>query len=155
MKASARLALTEETAFYRLFYESWRNDFTELIVGARTPAELDRRIRMLEAGGASASCQTPNDRMCVDVSVTSLVSVIVNDHEVLVARGTTVFHAILTAGESNPSDVVSRVRVWKRWNGRLVRIALDQQDKTILQLALSGGERISWRGSSAPGSVAD
>src|SRR4029079_18494488 len=56
-----------EAAFYRLFYKSWKNEFTPLAVGARTPAELNQRIKLLEASGDSASCDTLDRIMCVAI----------------------------------------------------------------------------------------
>ena len=135
--------------FYRLFYQSWRNDFTEILVGARTPAELDQRIRLLEASGTSASCQTLHNEMCVaipkDVGVTSLIAVAVNGREILVQRGATVFNAILAAGEPHPRNVLPQLRVWKPWHDALRPVAFARSDDAILQLVLIGGEALFWR----------
>jgi hypothetical protein len=81
-----------DIGFYRFFYKSWKDNFTAILIGASSPADLDNRMRTLEASGSSASCGTLNGDRCVefpkDVGVTSLISVTVNGKEVLVRRGT-------------------------------------------------------------------
>jgi hypothetical protein len=136
-------------AFYRLFYKSEQNDFTALVIGARTPAELDQSTRILEASGASASCEKLEGEMCIaipkEVAVHPLVPVTVNGAEILVYRGGTVFQAIRRAGEQKPETVLQRLTVYKPWNGRLIAVAFDPADPTILKLVLRGGETISWK----------
>jgi hypothetical protein len=147
--ATTPFRFPEDTAFYRLFYKSWRNEFTPLAVGARTPVELERRIKLLEANAASASCDTLDGIMCIpipkELGVTSLVAVTANGAEVLVARGVTVFNAIRTAGEDKPNNVLTNLKVYKQWNGRMIAVAFNPADEAILNLVLKGGEAISWR----------
>jgi hypothetical protein len=135
-----------DAAFFRLFYESSRTDFTALVIAARTPAELDQRTRKLEASGASASCQTLSNDMCIaipkDVAVNPLISVTVNGAEILVPRGATVGHAI--AFSRQPSPAVGQLTVYRPWNGRLMPVAFDLDDTAILRLVLRGSETISW-----------
>jgi hypothetical protein len=142
------LHLPTEAAFYRLFYKSWKNDFTAVLVGARNPAELDERVKVLQASGASASCDTLHHDMCVtlpkDVGVISLISVTVNGTDLFVSRGIQVFDAIRTDGEPVPRSVLPNLEVFKPWNGRLVAVAFDHTDDGILRLVLQGGEIISW-----------
>jgi len=142
------LRLPASAGFYRLFYKSWKNDFTAILVGARTPAELDERIKILQATGASASCETLHNDMCVvipkDVGVVSLVSVTVNGTDMSVRRGTTVFDAINEGGEPVPSSVLPTLAVYKPWNGLSMPVAFDHAGDGILRLPLEGGEAISW-----------
>jgi hypothetical protein len=138
-----------DAAFYRLFYKSEQNDFTALVIGARTPAELDQRTKTLQASGASASCEKLDGEMCIAipkaVAVHPLIPVNVNGSEVLMYRGGTVFQAIRRAGEQQPDTVLPRLTVYKPWNGRLIAVAFDPSDASILKLVLRGGEAISWK----------
>lgn len=137
-----------EAAFYRIFYKSSQNDFTALVVAARTPVELERSTRVLEAKGASASCDDLKNALCVaiprDVGLTPWISVAVNGAEVLVARGGNVFQAIRISGEQHPENVLPKLIVYKSWNGRMARVEFDKSDPAILRLVLGGGEKISW-----------
>lgn len=141
--------LPADAAFYRMFYKSGQNDYTALIVAARTPAELEQRTRILDASGASASCAKLNGEMCITipkaVAVNALISVSVNGAEVLVQQGGTVFQAIWRAGERQPKAILPQLKIYKPWNGRLMAVSFDPADTAILQLTLRGGEIISWK----------
>lgn len=143
------LPFPPDAAFYRMFYKSGQNDYTALVVGARTPAELDHRTKMLDASGVLASCAILRGDMCITipkaVAVNVLVSVTVNRAEVLIFRGGTVFQAIWRAGEHDPKSVLPQLRIRKPWNGRLIPVSFDPGDAAILQFTLSGGETISWK----------
>src|SRR5712691_10978090 len=80
-----------EAAFYRLLFQAEQTDFTALVIAARTRAELDQRIKTLEAG--TASCAKVNGELCVTipmlVAVNQLLPVAVNGREVLVRWGAT------------------------------------------------------------------
>ena len=143
------LKFPAEAVFFRLFFESWQNGFSALIVGARTPKELERRTAMLEASGESASCGILKYELCIavpkEVAVTLMIAVAVNGKEVLVTSPATVASAIITSGESEPKSVLPRLVVRKPWNGGLVGVAFDPSDGAILRLGLGGGEALSWK----------
>ena len=139
-----------EAGYFRLMYESWQNDFAALVIGARTPAELERRTRQMEAAGSSASCKIFNNDMCVtlpkEVAVNPLISVTGNGAEVFVSRGARLSQAIEAAGEGRPYSVVGKLKVYKPWSSRrLIPVVFDRTDAAILSLTLMGGEVISWR----------
>ena len=138
-----------DAAFYRIFYKSYQNDFTALVIAAHTPAALDRRTQILQARGASASCEDLNMQMCValpkDIGLIPLISVIVNGAEVLLTRGSNVLQTIDNSGPQQPNAVLTHLVVRKPWNGRLIDVAFDHADAAILKLALTGGETISWK----------
>jgi hypothetical protein len=140
------LSFSPEAAFYRLFYKSSDNDFTELLVAGRTPEELSRNIGTLRAHAASASCNIVERRMCIpirkDIAVTSLIAVTVNGSEVLTRMGATVADALAIAKVPKPNDVLSTLRVYKVWKSRPVPVVF--QDDSILRLALAGGEVITF-----------
>lgn len=143
------LQFPPDAAFYRLFYESWRNDFSALVIAARTTPDLDRRTRILDASGESASCDKLNGEMCVaipkEVAVNPMISVTVNGTEVLTNRGATLFNAIRSSGEPQPDTVLPRLSISKPWNGRPMPVTFDPSDPAILRLILRGGEIITWR----------
>ncbi len=138
-----------DAGFYRIFYKSGQNEYTALMLAGRTPSELDRANKILDASGASASCANVEGGMCIAipkaVAVQPFLPVTVNGVEVLVFRGGTVFQAIRRAGELQPNRVVAQLRVYKPWNGRLAAVTFDRSDDAILKLVLRGGETISWK----------
>ena len=143
------LQFPPDAAFYRLFYESWRNDFSALVIAARTPTDLDQATDKLQASGASASCQDVNNEMCLqipkDVAVNPMISVTVNGDDVLLNRGSRLANAITAAGDKNPGAILPKLRVSKPWNGRAVPLSFDPADAAILTLPLHGGEIVNWR----------
>jgi hypothetical protein len=136
-----------DAAFYRLFQKYWRSDFVPLMIAARTPAELERVSKKLEADGAAANCDQVE--MCItiprEVAVLPLVSVSVNRTDLLIARGATVLQAIRKSGEQKPESVLPHLSVYKTWSGRLTRVEFEPADRAILSLVLVGGETISWK----------
>jgi hypothetical protein len=136
-----------DAAFYRLIQKSWQTDFVPLMIAARTPAELEHLSKRLDADGTSANCE--HLEMCIaiprEVAVLPLVSVFLNDAEMLVSRGTTVFQAIRKSGEQVPGNVLPHLSVYKIWNGQSTRVIFDPADQAILKLVLVGGETISWK----------
>ena len=143
------LKLPTEAAYFRLFYESWQNGFSALVVGARTPDEMERRTAILDAAGESASCGSLNNELCVavpkEVAVTPMIAVTVDEKEIMVASPATVESAIVTSGVKSPRSVLPRLVVSKLWNRRLAAVVFDPADGAILRLNLGGGEVISWR----------
>jgi hypothetical protein len=143
------LAFPPNAAFYSVFYKSWKNEFTAMMVGAPTPVELNRRIKMLKASGRSASCESLDGKICIalpnDVGLAVLVAINVNGSEVFVSRGATVFNAILSSGELHPEIVLPTLEVFRPWNNRPVAVTFDHDYEGILKLVLKGGEVISWR----------
>jgi hypothetical protein len=137
------------TAFYKVFYKSWQNEFTAIVVGARTPVELERHIELLRTADPAAACKNLGRELCAalpnDVGLMVFVAVTVNGSEVFVPRGATVFNAIASAGESKPKSVVHALKVCRPWNDRPVAVAFNPADDTILKLVVRGGEVISWR----------
>jgi hypothetical protein len=137
-----------EAAFYRLFYESWRNDFSAMVIAAPTPAELDRLTAKFESRGASASCEDLQTRMCVqipkDVAVNPSVAITVNQAQMLVTRGATLRQVLVMAKAGNPDTAVPRISVLKSWRGRRIPVSFDRTDPEILSLPMYGGEIISW-----------
>jgi hypothetical protein len=143
------LKFPDVAAFYRLFYKSSQNVFTELVIAGRTPAELDQHTKILEASGETATCERLGGEMCIeipkDVALNPVVSVTVNGAEVLVRRGTRVVGALQATGERQPIAVLPTLAIHKPWNDRLIPVAFDPSDGTVLNMPLGGGEIISWR----------
>jgi hypothetical protein len=138
---------SEDAAFYRLFYKADQTEFTALVIGARTRAELERRTQLLETG--TASCEKLNDELCVEipkrVAINPFLAVTVKSSEVMVHWGATVRDAIEAAGESKANIVPPQLAVYKLYGGRPARVEFDRDDPAILDLLLAGGEMISWK----------
>jgi hypothetical protein len=132
--------------FYGVFYKGGQTEFTAIIVGGITRAELDRRIKSLEAG---ASCETLNTGMCVTipkrVAINPTVLVTINGAEMFLNWGATVGSAIRAGGEQRFSDILPQLRVYKPYRDRLTTLQFLPSDSAILDLILTGGESISWK----------
>ena len=143
-KSSSDLfAFQPAPAFYRMFYESWRNNFSGLVIAAATKADLERMTAKIESMGSSASCRDFDPGACAQipsqVAVNAFVSVTVNSKEILVARGTSLSQLLRDYRAS-----LAMLRVTKLWGGRPANVQFDSSDRAILALPLEGGERISW-----------
>ena len=134
-------------SFYGLFYKGGQSDFTALIVGAGTKAELDRRTGMLETG--PASCEALNNEMCVAipkrVGVNPMIVITVNGVETLVNWHANVESAIRAAGERQPDSVLPQLSVSRPYGTRTAPVEFDRSNPAILNLILMGGETISWK----------
>ncbi len=143
--ATNYLQFPADAAFYRLFYKSGQTDFTALVVGAPTRAELERRIGVLNA--ATASCDELHGELCIAiprrVAINPMIPVTVNGVEVMVAWGATVAEAIRNAGERQPEAVLPKLAVSRLYNGRAVLVDFDHSNQAVLRLNLTGGEVIS------------
>ena len=134
-------------SFYGLFYKGGQTDFTVLIVGAPTKADLDRRTGLLQNG--IASCETLNNDMCVaiprSVAVNPMILVKVNDADQLFMWGATVGTAIREAGGPYGSAILRDLSVLKPYGIGSAPIEFNRTDPAILSLMLMGGETISWK----------
>jgi hypothetical protein len=130
---------SEEASFFRLFYKAGQTDFTALVAGARTRAEL---------GNALDSCKALRAGMCIaiakSVAVNAMVAITVNGGQALVNWGSNVAGAIRAAGERQPDAILPRLSVFKLYDGRPVAVDFDRSNRAILDLVLTGGESISW-----------
>ena len=133
-----------DAGFYRMFY---RGDRTIILVSAATRVELDRETAALKED--VGACKAFPADTCVlvpqTVGMNALIAVVVNGQENSLAVGTTVRRAIAAAGERNPESVVARLKVRKMFEGKLAAVEFDPAGVDILNLALVGGEEISWR----------
>lgn len=141
------LRFPPETGFYRLFQKAEGTEFTQLLIGARTPAELEERAKTLETG--TASCERLNGEMCIPipraVAINLFLPITVNGTEVMVRWGTDVGEAIRAAGVRQPRSVLQNLAVSKPYQGRPVTVDFDRTSPVIFNLTLTGGENISWR----------
>jgi hypothetical protein len=134
-------------SFYGLFYKGGETEFTALIVGGVTKADLDRRRKLLEAG--VASCEMLNNEMCVAVpkrvAINPMVMVTVNGDEKYLSWGSTVGAALRAAGVQQLNAVLPRLSVSKPYGERPTPVEFSRTDSAILNLILMGGEIISWK----------
>lgn len=134
-------------SFYRLFYKGGQTDFTALVIGAATRADLDRRTQTLETG--IASCAALSNDLCVEiprrVGLNPMVAVTVNGAETLVSWGETVGGAIRAAGEPSPGRILPQLSISKPYSSSLAKLQFNPLDAAILNLKLMGGESISWK----------
>jgi hypothetical protein len=141
--------ISSSARFYRLFYKSGQNDFTAILIGAATPAELNSRTKAMKTSSLTAPCTGLSAELCVvipkAVAVNPLIAVTVNQAEALMLRGATVFQAIRRSGQLQPNEVLSTLTVLKPWKSKLIPVDFNRSDPAILRLVLAGGEVISWR----------
>jgi hypothetical protein len=134
-------------SFYGLFYKGGQTEFTALIVGAVTKADLDRRRKLLEAG--VTSCEMLNNEMCVTVpkrvAINPMVPVTVNGEEKLLNWGATVGAALRASGVQKLDALLPQLSVLKPYGERPTAVEFNPADSAILSLILMGGEIISWK----------
>jgi hypothetical protein len=135
------------SSFYGLFYKGGDTEFTALIVGAATKADLDRSMNLLKTG--IASCETLSNDTCVTipkrVAINPMVLVTVNGVETSLNWGATLGTAIGGAGERQPITLLPQLSVSKPYGGGMAPVEFDRRDPAILSLILMGGETISWK----------
>jgi hypothetical protein len=141
------LRFLPEAAFYRLYHKAGETEFTQLILAARTRAELEQRVTAFETG--SASCEKLNRELCIAipkaVAINLCLPVTVNGAEIMVRWGANVGEAIRESGERQPNSVLPQLAVYKLYDGRPAAVEFDHASPAIFNLILTGGEAISWK----------
>ncbi len=141
------LQFLPEAAFYRLYHKAGETEFTQLILAARTPAELEQRVTAFDTG--TISCEKLNAELCIAipkaVAVNLFLPVTVNGAELMVRWGATVGEAIRESGERQPNSILPRLTVYKSYMGRRAPVEFDHASPAIVNLILTGGEVISWK----------
>lgn len=135
-------------AYFRFFYKTGENDFTALVVAARTPGELDVRTSQLSASNSAALCQKESENMCIvvpkAVAINPVVAVSINGEEKFQIRGTSLQTALQLSGQTKPETILPRLKITKPWKGQATPVQFDPSSNAILKLILQGGETISW-----------
>lgn len=141
------LQFPPEASFYRLYHKAGDTEFAQLILAARTRAELRERLAAFETG--TASCQKLNGDLCIAipkaVAVNLCLPVTVNRAEIVVRWGATLGEAIRQAGERQPQAILPQLKVYKPHGGRPAPVEFDRASVGIFHLILTGGEMISWK----------
>jgi hypothetical protein len=141
------LRFSPDAAFYRLYHKAGETEFTQLVLGARTLAELKDRASAFDAG--TVSCEKLHGELCISIPKTVAVNiclpVTVNRAEIVVRWGSTVGEAIREGGERQPNSILSKLVMYKPYNGQPALVEFDRASSAILGLVLTGGEVISWK----------
>ena len=132
--------------FYEVFYKAGQTEFTALLVGGSSKADLERRTIVLEDG--VASCEALNNEMCVTVpkrvAINPMVVVTVNGTETTLNWGATVGAAIRAGKEQQPNAILPRLSILRPYADRTAQVEFDPSSPAILNMILMGGESISW-----------
>ena len=138
-----------QAGYYRMFYKTdpADNGITEIVIGAPTPADLDRLTRAMSAD--TATCEKSESTMCVvvprQVAVNPFLHATVNGTDMRLNLGSSVRVAILAGGGSpRPADVPNLV-VLKPYGGKLTPVEFSHGSAAIFDVVLLGGESISWK----------
>jgi hypothetical protein len=138
-----------QAGYYRMFYKTDPRDsaITEIVIGAATPAELDRLTQAMTAD--NATCEKSGTMMCVvvprQVAVNPFLHATVNGADMRLNLGSSVRLAILAGGGSpRPADVPNLV-VLKPYAGKLTPVEFSHSSPAIFDVVLLGGESISWK----------
>ncbi len=138
-----------QAGYYRMFYKTdpADNGITEIVIGAPTPAGLDRLTQAMSAD--NATCEKSGTAMCVviprQVAVNPFLHATVNGNDVRLNLGSSVRLAILAGGGSpRPADVPNLV-VLKPYAGKLTPVEFSHASAAIFDVVLLGGESISWK----------
>jgi hypothetical protein len=140
-----------EIGFYGLIYKadiSGKGGTTEIVVGAPNRLELDRRTRHVLDD--FDTCRVSDPALCAviprHVALNPVLAVIVNGAEVRVGIGGRVRGAIMQGGgPRRAEEVLPNLSVRKPYGGKLVDVEFDRGSSAILDMALLGGESISWK----------
>jgi hypothetical protein len=140
-----------EIGFYGLIYKadiSGKGGTTEVVVGAPDRLELDRRTRRVLDD--FDTCKVSDPALCAviprHVALNPGLAVMVNGAEVRVGIGGRVRSAIVQGGgPRRVEEVLPNLTVRKPYSGRLVDVEFDRGSGAILDMALLGGESISWK----------
>ena len=135
------ISLAPDATLFRLVFKTGQTAYTAMLIGARTPAEMDT----LTANSNSCS-QLPPDR-CVaiprSVGVSPVVPVLVNGAEVALRFGASLGEAMRGAGWRS-AETPPGLSVLRLHRGRLVRVEFDPGDRTIMSLVALAGDTIAW-----------
>lgn len=131
--------LQPEARVYRIYYKANQTGFTQLIAAARHTSDFPAQLSSCEQMPAGWCMSIP-----LRVAVNPLIRVQVNGKETLVHLGSSVGEAIRRGG-GQIDAALPHLTVRKPYKGSSVPIEFTPPDRTILQLALSGGESISWQ----------
>jgi len=138
-----------QAGYYRMFYKTdpADNGITEIVIGAPTPAGLDRLTEAMSAD--NATCEKSASTMCVvvprQVAVNPFLHATVNGSDIRLNLGSTVRLAILAGGGfPTPADVPNLV-VLKPYAGKLTPVEFSHASAAIFDVVLLGGESISWK----------
>ena len=138
-----------QAGYYRMFYKTdpADNGITEIVIGAATPADLDRLTQAM--GADNATCDKSGSTMCVvvprQVAVNPFLHATVNGADMRLNLGSSVRLAILAGGGSpRPADVPNLV-VLKPYAGKLTPLEFSHSSPAIFDVVLLGGESISWK----------
>jgi len=142
---------TPQIGFYRLLYKSdstSQGAVTEIVVGAPDRVELDRRTKLILAD--PNACKVSDPALCSviprHVAVNPYLAVTVNGQEIRLDNGKTVRAAITAGGgPRRAEEVLPSLSVLKPYGGKLVPVEFDRSQPTIIDLALLGGESITWK----------
>jgi len=137
-----------EAAYFRLFFLTRIStaDHDIAILSARNATRLDEETKALNQN--PSDCGKPAMPMCIlvpqEVAVVPHIVMTVNGKETPVLAGSRLRDAILAGGEKNPARVLATLSVERFYAGVLTRVDFDRSSPAILDLPLSGGERIAW-----------
>ena len=144
------IQFSASAAFYRLYYKAdlADNSVTEIVIGAPSRTELDRRTQRLMSD--FSLCRQSDPEMCMviprRVAVNPAVAVTVNGVEVRLLAYSSVRAAVAAGGgPRQPQDILPRLAVYKPFAGKLTPVEFDRASQDIFNLVLLGGESISWK----------
>ncbi|MGA2119921.1 MAG: hypothetical protein ABSH56_34915 [Bryobacteraceae bacterium] len=141
-----------EASFFRLLYKSDSSGITAIVAFGATPGELDARTTIALADPDVCEKPAPPCRALPHkVGVNPYLAANVQGREVTVPLGANVAAAIQAGGVKNPDSVLPQLSIARPFGKRLVPVAFDRQSRAILNLQLTGGERISWSAKTSAG----
>jgi hypothetical protein len=134
-----------QAAFFRLIYKTEANDVLAFVIAGATREDLNRRTKA--AAGDSAECGKSGG-MCLElprrVGVNPFLRVRVNGGDVNVRLPASVAAAIREAGVDSPDTILPHLRVTKLFHGKPAPVEFDPKSPEILNLQLTGGEKLTW-----------
>jgi len=124
-----------EMGFYRLFYKA---DQSEVLAAAGARAALPTDPETCDRPGGPVCLAIPRG-----VGVNPYLLVSVNGSPVAVGIGSDLRSLIRTLRQS-PDKILPTLEITRPWAGKPVALEFDRAQPDVLNLALTGNERIRW-----------
>ena len=140
-----------ESAYLRLYFQLRHSDGDHPIVllQARTQGQLNEASGAFEeAPGKFCAAPEPASVRCITfpkfAAVNAEIEVTVNKKLVYVPLGSTVADALSAYGVDDPKQVSQSLKITRVWQLSRVPVKFDRDSTIALQLAVVGGDRITW-----------
>lgn len=144
------LASVDKPRFLRLYFQLRHApaDHSQVLLAGDSQGELNEASGQFEQNpDAYCAAQHPRARCIIfppQVAVNAEILVYVHKKPVHVPLSATVSDALIAAGVKNPKAIANRLTIERVWDSHTVDVNFNPDTTTILNLPLTGGDRIGF-----------